>query len=102
MSSEITEPVYEGKFMGCNLVITKDAGLHHLSISRRDRLPNYNELKSARYQFLPDVPYMIQIFPPTEDFVNVHQFCLHLWEPAPGFSYSELELAHHLENGGDK
>lgn len=98
MHQPLSEPVYQGKFMGCNLMITKDAGLYHLSISRKDRLPSYNELKSARYQFLPDVPYMVQIFPPQEDFVNVHSFCLHLWEPKEPFVYSELNLKREEES----
>jgi len=90
MKQPTMEMVYQGKFMGCALVITKDNGLHHLSISRKDRLPNYEEMKTARYQFLSDIDYMVQIFPPTRDFVNVHQFCLHLWEPGADFKYSEI------------
>lgn len=97
MSKQLSEPVYTGKFMGCNLVITKDAGLYHLSISRKDRLPSYDELKSARYQFLPEVPYMVQIFPPESDFVNVHEFCLHLWQPSSDFNYSELNVKRFLD-----
>lgn len=81
----------------CNIIISKDAGLWHLTISRKDRLPTYDEMKTARYQFLPDVPYMVQIFPPKKDFVNVHQFCLHLWEPKD-FVYSELNIEEYLKN----
>jgi hypothetical protein len=80
MSSEF---VYEGKFRGCILYVTRDDGLLHLSISRKDRLPSYDELKAARYQFMADVPYVAQLFPPQEDFVNVHEHCLHLWELSP-------------------
>lgn len=87
------------KFMGCTVVVSKDAGLWHLSISRKDRLPNYDELKSARYQYLPDVKYAVQIFPPEEDFVNLHSFCLHLWEPKD-FVYSELNVKQHILHKG--
>lgn len=85
---------YDGipfKFMGCVVIISKDAGLWHMSMSRKDRLPNYDEMKTARYQFFPDLDYMIQIFPPKQDFVNVYQFCLHLWEPKD-LVYSELNV----------
>lgn len=75
----------------CRIIVSKDAGLWHLSISRKDRLPNYDELKMARYQFMPDVKYAVQIFPPKEDFVNLHSFTLHLWEPKD-FIYSELNI----------
>lgn len=96
--SNSSEDTYIGKFMGCNLIITKDAGLYHLSISRKDRLPKYEELKAARYQFLPNVPYMVQVFPPAQAFVNVHNFCLHLWEPGEGFVYSELKAVMDQSN----
>lgn len=86
-----TTESYTGKFRGCNVIVSKDAGLWHMSISRTDRLPTYDELKDARYHFLSDVKYIVQIFPPKSDFVNVHQFCLHLWEPKEPFMYSELE-----------
>jgi hypothetical protein len=80
------------KFMGCNVYVSRDAGLLHLSISRKDRLPSYDEVKSARYQFMSEAKYVVQIFPPEEDFVNVHEFCLHLWEPKEPFVYSELNV----------
>lgn len=86
-----TEP-FMGKFRGCNVVLTQDAGLWHMSVSRNDRLPTYDELKDARYQLMPDVKYAVQIFPPQGDFVSVHQFCLHLWEPKEPFIYSELNV----------
>lgn len=84
---------YEGKpfkYRNCVVIISKDDGLWHMSISRKDRLPTYDELKSARYEFFPDVLYMIQIFPPVEEFVNLHVFTLHLWEPRAPFGYSGL------------
>lgn len=80
------------KFSKCTVIVSKDAGLWHLSISRKDRLPNYDELKYARYTYLPEVKYAAQIFPPKSEFVNMHQFCLHLWELSGDVSYSELEI----------
>lgn len=73
----------------CTVIVSKDAGLWHLSISRKDKLPSYDELKTARYQFMPDIKYVVQIFPPKQDFVNEHPFCLHLWQPKD-FIYSEI------------
>lgn len=61
----------------------------HLSISHQTRagqpgrLPNWDEMKVAKYQLLPrdvDVP-MVLIFPRKQTvYVNVHDTCLHLWE----------------------
>lgn len=65
----------------CKEPIKQDGSMgYHLSISHANRLPTYEELKEARYKFLPDDLYMAQIFPPKKDFVNLHQFCLHLYE----------------------
>jgi hypothetical protein len=65
--------------------------LWHLSVSFRThqgeetRTPNWDELKSAKYQLIPvDVP-MVLIFPcRAAPYVNVHETCLHLWEAEEG------------------
>jgi len=64
----------------CLVFVAIENGLWHLSISRKDRSPNYEEIKEARYKFIPDEVYMAQIFPPKKEFVNVMPFCHHLWE----------------------
>lgn len=72
----------EGIFkMGrCNIIVSIDAGKWHLSISTPGAQPSYKEIKEARYKFLPNDIYAAQIFPPKEEFVNVHKYCHHLWE----------------------
>lgn len=65
---------------GATIIITQDAGLWHLSMSYQNRLPTYDELKKARYQYLPECKNVAQIFPPKNEFVNIHEYCLHLWE----------------------
>lgn len=57
-----------------------DGGKWHLSMSCKDRLPTYEEMKEIRYKYLPDNCYMAQIFPPSKEFVNLHPFTLHLYE----------------------
>lgn len=76
----------EGVFtMGrCNIIVSIDNGLWHLSISTPNASPCYNEIKAARYLCIPNDIYMAQIFPPKEEFVNLHKYCHHLWEiPKP-------------------
>lgn len=72
----------EGCFiMGkCFVIVAKEDNCWHLSISKKDKLPSYQNLKDARYKFLPNDVVMAQIFPPKSEFVNVHPYCLHLWE----------------------
>lgn len=67
----------------CVIIVSKDGGLWHLSISAKDRLPTYEELKAARYKYMAGCRYVAQIFPPPEEFVNLHPNVLHLWELGP-------------------
>jgi len=64
----------------CRVLVSQDNGLWHLSISTPNCSPSYNEIKEARYQYIPDDVTMAQLFPPKREFVNVHPYCHHLWE----------------------
>lgn len=55
-------------------------GRWHLSASRDDRLPTWDELHDARYALLPDSATMAMILPPKSEYVNKHEYCFHLWE----------------------
>jgi hypothetical protein len=58
----------------------------HLSISRPDRLPDWEDMKFLKNRFLGPDRMAIQIFPVEKDYVNIHPNCLHLWhriEPLP-------------------
>ncbi len=74
--------IKEGSFkMGrCIVIVSKDNGKWHLSISCKNNQPSYKEIKEARYRFLPDDITVAQIFPPKSEFVNLHPYCHHLWE----------------------
>jgi hypothetical protein len=56
----------------------------HLSFSRGDRVPDWEELKAVKSRFLGDDALAIQVFPPKEEWVNVHPYCLHLWSCVDG------------------
>lgn len=72
----------EGSFiMGrCNVIVSIDHGEWHLSISTPTASPSYKEIKEARYKYLPNDITVAQLFPPKEEFVNLHPYCHHLWE----------------------
>ena len=62
----------------------------HLSLSHRDRLPTWRELRDAKEMFLGDV-YAYQVLPIRERYVNTHPNVLHLWHcldenPLPDFT----------------
>jgi hypothetical protein len=66
--------------VGLAYIISLDDNKWHLSISTRSRIPNYAEMKFARYAYLPDEVHMAQIFPPQAEFVNLQKNTLHLFE----------------------
>ncbi len=74
--------VYETGFFEYNgkiIFINKEDDRWHLSVSAGHTL-GYYELKDIRYKFMPNDMSVAQIFPPREEFVNVHEYCFHLWE----------------------
>jgi hypothetical protein len=65
----------------------------HLSISHRKpnllnahggplpgRIPSWEEIREARYRFVPDEVNMAMMLPPKRLYVNIHPTCMHLWE----------------------
>ena len=82
-SGAILDNVYQtssGLFVIVSNDPSPDGPIRHLSASHQDRLPSYYEMKQLRYTLCADVDYMAMIFPPPDEFVNVHPNCLHLHE----------------------
>ena len=65
---------------GARCFVSREPGGWHLSISRPDRYPGWDEIKDARYRFVPNEVTMAMILPPKEDYVNFHPYCFHLHE----------------------
>lgn len=63
-------------------VIASDGeGWEHVSISLPDRCPSWAEMCRIKALFWDDEDAVMQLHPPRSDWVNNHQFCLHLWRP---------------------
>ena len=56
----------------------------HVSLSRTDRLPTYEEMVKVKNEFIGGGREAYQVFARDEDHVNVHSKCLHLWSPIDG------------------
>jgi len=56
----------------------------HVSVSHRDRLPTWDELRSVKDWTLGDARWAISVFPVAAEYVNDHPFCLHLWHCLDG------------------
>ncbi len=64
----------------CRILVSKDMGLWHLSISCQDRYPTWDEIKKSRYDLMPDQITMGMLLPPRDQYVNCHKNTFHLWE----------------------
>jgi hypothetical protein len=77
----LLEPGSEAyRFGGCRVIVSQQAAGWHLSISRPDRLPSWEEIRDARYALVPDEATMALLLPPRSEYVNVHEFCMQLYE----------------------
>lgn len=51
----------------------------HVSVSREDRLPSWEDLKEIKDLFIGRDRAAIQILPKSSEYVNCHPYVLHLW-----------------------
>lgn len=65
----------------------------HVSVSRRNRLPSWEELREVKELFVGRERVALQVLPRTSEYINVHPFVLHLWavaddgpDPVPNFA----------------
>jgi len=64
------------------VVIASDGeGWEHVSVSLRNRTPNWREMCFIKSLFWDDQDCVIQYHPPASEYVNNHDHCLHLWKP---------------------
>lgn len=56
-------------------------GFEHVSVSCAKRTPMWEEMYVIKDMFWDDEECVIQYFPPKSQYVNVHQYCLHMWRP---------------------
>lgn len=64
-------------------VIASDGvGWEHVSVSRADRCPTWEEMCAIKDLFWDPEDCVMQLHPPRSEWVSNHNFCLHLWRPA--------------------
>lgn len=56
----------------------------HVSCSRRDRMPSYEDLCLVKRLFIGRDRKALQVFVPEAEHFNFHAFCLHLWHCVDG------------------
>jgi hypothetical protein len=53
----------------------------HVSVSRGDRCPTWEEMEKMKHRFFKDDEVAMQLHVPPKDHINIHPFCLHMWRP---------------------
>lgn len=71
------------KFNGL-LVVVSEAEIdgynwRHVSCSHKNKLPKWKELREVKDIFIGKNKRAIQVLPPEKEYVNIHNYCLHLW-----------------------
>jgi len=59
-------------------------GWDHVSASRQDRCPTWEEMEQVKLLFFKDGETAFQLHVPPYDHINIHPNCLHLWRPLDG------------------
>ena len=58
-----------------------ETGWDHVSVSIRNRPPNWQEMSFVKGLFFEPEECVMQLHPPESMYVNNHPHCLHLWRP---------------------
>lgn len=64
----------------CLAVVCKEPTGWHISISKKDRDPSWDEIVTARYRLLPHVDDMVMHLPRLTEYVNLQKHTFHLHE----------------------
>jgi hypothetical protein len=78
---------HNGVLLSC--IVSDGLGWEHVSVVPRKpntrkllgRTPTWEEMDWIKGQFWDDDEAVMQLHPPRADWVNNHEYCLHLWKP---------------------
>lgn len=58
-----------------------DLGWEHVSVSMKNRCPNWQEMCQIKAMFWGDEEDVMQLHPAQSQYINCHDYCLHMWRP---------------------
>lgn len=70
--------------MHMRVIASAGDGWEHVSVSRRNRPPNWAEMCAVKNLFFHPHETVMQLHVPPDEHVNFHPYCLHLWRPIDG------------------
>jgi hypothetical protein len=89
--------LYQSKSQGLGVIASVAQEMdgrwwHHVSLSRRSRMPSWDDVRHVKDVFIGRDRKAIQVLPAEAEYVNYHPFCLHLWscfddDPLPDFTH---------------
>ena len=62
-------------------IFTKSLGWEHLSISQPNKTPTWDVMCRVKDIFWRGDEACVEYHPKEEDYVNMHEHCLHIWRP---------------------
>lgn len=63
------------------VIASSGEGWDHVSVSRKNRCPNWPEMEHVKRMFFETDETVMQLHVPLTDHINYHSNCLHLWRP---------------------
>lgn len=63
------------------VVASDGGGWDHVSVSRSDRAPTWDEMELVKHAFFHADETAMQLHVPPSEHINVHPNCLHIWRP---------------------
>lgn len=60
---------------------SNDDGWNHVSVTIDKRTPTWDEMAYIKHVFFENEDICIQIHPKKSQYVNLHENCLHIWQP---------------------
>lgn len=63
-----------------SVICSDGAGWDHVSVSLTNRCPNWEEMCFIKNLFWDDEDVVVQFHPKKSEYVNVHNYCLHMWK----------------------
>lgn len=73
--------VIRGDVPELRCIVSVGEGWEHVSVSRFDRCPTWEEMCLVKDEFWGPEEAVMQLHPPHSEYVNRHPYCLHLWRP---------------------
>lgn len=63
---------------------SNENGWEHVSVSFPRRCPTWDEMCAAKDIFWQAEECCVEYHPPKSEYINIHDYCLHIWRPKNG------------------